>query len=150
MTSVTAWMLCQLMQEAELPVGVVNMVFGYGEKAGEPIVTHPKVKMVSFTGSTIVGKKIAKLTAESMKKVSLELGGKNAAVVFDDANIDKAAAAIARSSFLNQGEICLCTSRVFVQKNVFDEFLTKFIEAVKRSWMHAGRNFRTCNLCQCV
>ena len=79
------------------------------------IVTHPQVKIVSFTGSTAVGKKIAQLTAASMKKVSLELGGKNAAVVFNDADLEEAVNGVVRSSFLNQGEICLCTSRVFVQ-----------------------------------
>ena len=115
MTSVTAWMLCKMMKKAGLPDGVVNMVFGYGNTVGESIVTHPQVKIVSFTGSTAVGKKIAQLTAASMKKVSLELGGKNAAVVFNDADLEEAVNGVVRSSFLNQGEICLCTSRVFVQ-----------------------------------
>ena len=96
MTSVTAWMLCDIMREAELPEGVVNMVFGYGASVGQSIVTHPKVKMISFTGSTLVGQKIAQMTATSMKKVSLELGGKNAAVVFHDANVDAAVAGITR------------------------------------------------------
>ena len=117
MTSVTAWMLCKMMKKAGLPDGVVNMVFGYGNTVGESIVTHPQVKIVSFTGSTAVGKKIAQLTAASMKKVSLELGGKNAAVVFNDADLEEAVNGVVRSSFLNQGEICLCTSRVFVQVN---------------------------------
>merc|ERR1712198_660406 len=83
MTSVTAWMLTKVMKEVGLPNGVVNMVFGYGTTVGERIVTHPKVRMISFTGSTGVGHKIAQLTATSTKKVSLELGGKNAAIIFN-------------------------------------------------------------------
>ena len=96
MTSVTAWMLCDILREAELPEGVVNMVFGFGASVGQSIVTHPKVRMISFTGSTLVGQKIAQLTATSMKKVSLELGGKNAAVIFNDADVDAAVAGVAR------------------------------------------------------
>ena len=96
MTSVTAWMLCDILREAELPEGVVNMVFGFGASVGQSIVTHPKVRMISFTGSTLVGQKIAQLTATSMKKVSLELGGKNAAVIFNDANVDAAVTGVAR------------------------------------------------------
>ena len=111
MTSVTAWMLCGLMREAGLPPGVVNMVFGFGRTVGESIVTHPKVitqvltrftdptlkvRMVSFTGSTLIGQRIAQLTATSMKKVSLELGGKNAAVIFSDADLPSAVAGVTR------------------------------------------------------
>lgn len=131
MTSVTAWMLCGLMREAGLPPGVVNMVFGFGRTVGESIVTHPKVRMVSFTGSTLIGQRIAQLTATSMKKVSLELGGKNAAVIFSDADLPSAVAGVTRSAFLNQGEICLCTSRIFVQRPVYQEFITKFTASVK-------------------
>ena len=103
--------------------------------------------MVSFTGSTLIGQRIAQLTASSMKKVSLELGGKNAAVIFSDADLPSAVAGVTRwkeyflchlnycfrhrSAFLNQGEICLCTSRIFVQRQVYQEFLTKFITSVK-------------------
>jgi len=82
MTSVTAWMLCGLAQRAGIPPGVLNMVFGFGRTVGEAIVTHPKVRAVSFTGSTAVGQRIASLTAPSLKAVSLELGGKNAAVYY--------------------------------------------------------------------
>ena len=88
--------------------------------------------MISFTGSTAVGQKIAQLTATSMKKVSLELGGKNAAVIFNDANIDESVAGVTRSAFLNQGEICLCTSRIFVQSKIYEAFLEKFVASVKK------------------
>ena len=107
-----------------------------------------QVRMVSFTGSTLIGQRIAQLTATSMKKVSLELGGKNAAVIFSDADLPSAVAGVTRwrtkifhyqlnilfhdrSAFLNQGEICLCTSRIFVQRPVYQEFITKFIASVK-------------------
>jgi len=131
LTSVTAWMMAKIMQEVNLPPGVVNVVFGYGTSVGEAIVTHPKVRMVSFTGSTPVGKRIAALTSPSMKKVSLELGGKNAAIVFSDANLEDAVNGLIRSCFLNQGEICLCTSRVFVQQNIYQDFLTAFVEKIR-------------------
>jgi len=129
MTSVTAWMLAQICNQAKLPAGVVNMVFGYGSTCGEALVTHPEVNIVSFTGSTAVGQHIARAAAPMMKKLSLELGGKNAAVVFDDADLDKCVKGVVRSSFLNQGEICLCTSRIFVQKGVYREFLNRFVAA---------------------
>jgi acyl-CoA reductase-like NAD-dependent aldehyde dehydrogenase len=132
MTSVTAWMLAKVIMEVGLPAGVVNIVFGTGYPCGQNIVTHPKVRMVSFTGSTAIGQKIAQLTAASMKKVSLELGGKNAAIIFNDANLDESVAGVTRSAFLNQGEICLCTSRIFVQSKIYDVFLKKFLESVKK------------------
>lgn len=88
--------------------------------------------MISFTGSTAIGQKIAQLTAASMKRVSLELGGKNAAVIFNDANLDDTVAGVTRSAFLNQGEICLCTSRIFVQSKIYDAFLEKFVASVKK------------------
>jgi len=130
MTSVTAWILADIFKEVELPPGVANIVFGYGHPVGEAIVTHPKVRVVSFTGSTVVGQRIAALTAPAMKKVSLELGGKNAAVVFDDAELEAAVAGVTRSSFLNQGEICLCTSRIFVQRGVYHSFLERLVSSV--------------------
>jgi len=132
MTSVTAWMLAGVMKEVGLPEGVVNMVFGYGATCGQRVVTHPKVRMISFTGSTAIGQKITQLTAGSMKKLSLELGGKNAAVIFNDAKLDEAVAGVTRSAFLNQGEICLCTSRIFVQSKIFDSFIAKFVASVRR------------------
>lgn len=88
--------------------------------------------MISFTGSTAVGQKIAAIAAPAMKKLSLELGGKNAAVVFKDANLEEAVAGLTRAAFLNQGEICLCMSRIFVQADIFTEFLNKFVESTKK------------------
>ncbi|OQV25109.1 Aldehyde dehydrogenase family 8 member A1 [Hypsibius exemplaris] len=131
MTSVTAWMLCKVFQDVGLPAGVVNMVFGYGTKVGEAIVRHPDVPVVSFTGSTPVGHRITQVSAPYCKKLSLELGGKNAAIIFDDAPLDAVIPGCVRSSFTNQGEVCLCSSRIFVQRGIYEEFLQKFVEATK-------------------
>ena len=119
--------LFQIFHEVGLPKGVLNLVHGLGSKAGEALVQHPDVKVISFTGSTLIGKHIAKVAAPMMKRLSLELGGKNAALVFADANLDQAVKTLIRGAFLNQGEICLCTSRIYVQDSVFDTFLEKFV-----------------------
>ncbi|KAK3850247.1 hypothetical protein Pcinc_043034, partial [Petrolisthes cinctipes] len=127
MTSVTAHMLCKLLNETEFPVGVVNMVFGVGLSAGAALVSHPNVPLVSFTGSTITGRHIASAAATHFKKVSLEMGGKNAALVFSDCDLDACLNTLKRSAFINQGQVCLCTSRIFVQRGIYDEFLEKFV-----------------------
>ncbi|XP_076324485.1 2-aminomuconic semialdehyde dehydrogenase-like [Tachypleus tridentatus] len=133
LTSVTAWMLCSVFKEAGLPPGVVNMVFGYGSTVGELLAKHPNVKAISFTGSTITGKRISQITAPYMKKLSLEMGGKNAAIVFEDADLEKCIPTLIRASFLNQGEVCLCTSRIYVQRSVFEVFVQEFVkETIKK------------------
>jgi acyl-CoA reductase-like NAD-dependent aldehyde dehydrogenase len=147
MTSVTAWMLCRILTEAGLPDGVVNMVFGTGPKVGSILVSHPQTQLISFTGSTATAERIRLASAPYCKKLSLELGGKNAAVIFDDTDVDKCISTTIRSSFLNQGEICLCTSRLFVQRGIFDSFIDKFVQATRNikvgdptqnsSWMGA-------------
>uniref|UniRef100_V9KKH3 2-aminomuconic semialdehyde dehydrogenase n=1 Tax=Callorhinchus milii TaxID=7868 RepID=V9KKH3_CALMI len=133
MTSVTAWMMCKLFDEAGLPPGVVNIVFGTGPRVGTAIVSHPNVPLISFTGSTSTAQYIREASAPYCKRLSLELGGKNPAIIFDDANLDECVSTTVRSSFSNQGEICLCTSRIFVQKNLYKAFLEKFVEA-SRKW----------------
>ena len=115
-----------------LPDGVLNLVCGLGAKVGEAMVKHPDVKVVSFTGSTLIGRHIARLAAPMMKRLSLELGGKNPALVFADANLEKAVPTLIRASFLNQGEICLCTSRIYVHDSIYDKFLELFVEATKK------------------
>ena len=105
MTTVTAWMLCKVFQEVGLPNGVLNLVCGLGSKAGQALVEHPDVKVISFTGSTKVGKHIAQVAGPMMKRLSLELGGKNPALVFKDARLDQAVPTLIRAAFLNQGEI---------------------------------------------
>ena len=131
-TSLTAFRLAELMAEAKLPAGVVNIVFGDGPNAGEPLVLNEKVELVSFTGSTKIGSRIMEITASQVKKLSLELGGKNPAVVFDDCDLDSAVAGCVRSAFTNQGEVCLCTERTFVHESIFDQFLSKFIDEAKK------------------
>ncbi|XP_028825213.1 2-aminomuconic semialdehyde dehydrogenase [Denticeps clupeoides] len=133
LTSVTAWMMCRLMNEAGLPPGVVNVVFGSGMRAGDALVSHPDVPLVSFTGSTATARVIAERSAPYCKRLSLELGGKNPAIVFADADLERCVATTVRSSFSNQGEICLCTSRVFVERSVYPEFLRRFVAAA-RQW----------------
>jgi acyl-CoA reductase-like NAD-dependent aldehyde dehydrogenase len=132
MTSVTAYVLAHAFLEAGFPPGVVNIIIGTGQECGEPLVCHKDVNLISFTGSTAVGKIIAELAAKSNKKVSLEMGGKNATIVFDDVNLDEVIPQIARSCFVNQGEICLCTERLFVHSSIYDKFMDSFVENAKK------------------
>eukprot|EP00117_Sycon_ciliatum_P027211 scpid63350/ scgid22159/ Aldehyde dehydrogenase family 8 member A1; Retinal dehydrogenase 4 len=131
MTSVTAWMMCKVFQEAGLPAGVCNVVFGTGAVTGQALTSHPDVPVISFTGGTATAEVIRRTIAPFNKKVSLELGGKNPSVVFEDANLDECVATHLRSCFANQGEICLCTSRVFVQDTIYDQFVEKFVAATR-------------------
>jgi acyl-CoA reductase-like NAD-dependent aldehyde dehydrogenase/enamine deaminase RidA (YjgF/YER057c/UK114 family) len=131
-TSTTAYMLAQIFEELQFPKGVVNFVFGTGEGVGSALVSHPEARVISFTGGTQTGAKIASLAAPQFKKVSLELGGKNPALIFADADLKKAVAETVRSSFLNQGEICLCTSRIYVEKPIFKEFCDSFVAETQR------------------
>jgi aminomuconate-semialdehyde/2-hydroxymuconate-6-semialdehyde dehydrogenase len=126
-TSMTAAKLCELLAEAGIPAGVVNMVFGTGHDAGEALVKHPQVPLISFTGGTETGKKVIHASAEHFKKLSLELGGKNPNIIFADCEYDKMLKTTVRSSFLNQGEICLCGSRIYVQENIYDKFVQDLV-----------------------
>ncbi len=128
----TATMLGKLCNEAGLPPGVLNIVNGTGPAAGEAIVTHADVKAISFTGSTAVGKRIAGLCADQLKKVSLELGGKNPVIIFGDCDYQNMLNTTLRSSFNNQGQICLCGSRILVEESLYDKFLSDFIFRTKR------------------
>ncbi|MBN8784812.1 MAG: 2-hydroxymuconic semialdehyde dehydrogenase [Sphingobacteriales bacterium SCN 48-20] len=135
-TPVTSYLLSLICQEAGLPPGVLNIVHGTGPTAGEAIVTHPDVKAISFTGSTRAGERIASLAAPKFKKLSLELGGKNPALIFADCDWDKMMKETLRSAFANQGEICLCTSRILIEASIYDRFRNEFIE--KASQMIPG------------
>ncbi len=128
LTPMTAYMLCEVAREAGLPNGVLNIVHGTGLNVGAAITAHPKINTISFTGGTVTGKKVAEACAPLFKKVSLELGGKNPNIVFADADLDAAIAGSVRSSFANQGQICLCGSRVFVERSAYDDFVDRFIE----------------------
>lgn len=127
-TPATATMLCQLAAEIGFPAGVLNLVHGLGPEVGEPLVTHPSVKAVSFTGSTAVGRRIAVLCAEQLKKCSLELGGKNPTLVFADSDWRDHLDVIVRSAFQNSGQICLCGSRILVERKVYAEFRDALVE----------------------
>src|SRR5690606_35074002 len=115
-TPFTAYRLSQLAQEAGLPPGVLNIVHGTGSEAGMPLVCHSDVRAVSFTGSTATGRAIATAVAPSFKKFSLEMGGKNPTVIFNDADLALAVKGTVRAAFSNQGQICLCGSRILVQE----------------------------------
>ncbi len=130
-TPATATLLAEVCTEAGLPAGVLNIVHGLGDKVGSAIVEHPSLKAISFTGSTRVGEYIARTAAPMFKKLSLELGGKNPTIVFADADFEKSVRESVRASFLNQGEICLCGSRVLVERSIYDQFSAAFVEQVK-------------------
>lgn len=123
LTPLTAFLFSQLCNDAGLPPGVLNIVHGLGAECGQAIVEHEDVKAISFTGGTVTGRSIAAIAAPRFKKLSLELGGKNATVVFDDVDIVDTAKRVARAAFTNQGEICLCGSRILVQRSIYDVFV---------------------------
>jgi aminomuconate-semialdehyde/2-hydroxymuconate-6-semialdehyde dehydrogenase len=131
-TPMTAYLLSKICIEAGLPTGVLNIVHGLGPKVGEAIVSHQDIPAISFTGGTATGARIASITAPMFKKLSLELGGKNPNIIFDDCDFDEALSTTLRSSFANQGQICLCGSRIYVQKGIYDRFLAAFVEKVKQ------------------
>jgi len=131
LTPLTAHLLAKITVEIGLPPGVLNIVHGYGPEVGQAIVEHPKIKAISFTGGTATGKIVAATAAPMFKKLSLELGGKNAAIVLDDADLSKAVPGVLRSSFLNSGQICLCGSRVLVQESIYDEFMSSYLKGLK-------------------
>jgi len=131
LTPLTADRLAALIREAGVPPGVVNVVHGYGSSAGRALTSHPNVPLISFTGGTKTGADVMAQAGPLFKKVSLELGGKNPNVVFADADLEQAVATSIQSSFSNQGEICLCGSRIFVEQTIYDEFLDRFLEGTK-------------------
>jgi len=127
-TPVTATMLAGLAAEIGFPPGVLNVIHGRGPEVGEPLLTHPQVKAVSFTGSTVVGRRIAGLTAPLLKKLSLELGGKNPTLVFADSDWRDQLDTLVRSAFQNSGQICLCGSRMLVERSIYSEFRDALVE----------------------
>jgi aminomuconate-semialdehyde/2-hydroxymuconate-6-semialdehyde dehydrogenase len=132
LTPMTAFLLCEIAREAGLPKGVLNIVHGTGPNVGAPITAHPKITTISFTGGTVTGKKVAEACAPLFKKVSLELGGKNPNIVFADADLDAAITGSVRSSFANQGQVCLCGSRVFVERSAYNDFLDRFLNQASK------------------
>src|ERR1700681_754971 len=128
LTPMTAFLLCEICAEAGLPNGVLNVVHGTGPNVGSAITAHPKIGTISFSGGTVTGRKVAEAAAPLFKKVSLELGGKTRNIFFADADLDAAIAGSVRSSFANQGQVCLCGSRVFVERSAYKDFVHRFVE----------------------
>lgn len=131
-TPMTAYMLSEICTEAGLPAGVLNIIHGLGPKVGAAISSHPKISAVSFTGGTKTGAEIARVAAPMFKKLSLELGGKNPTIIFADCNYDEMLTSTVRSSFSNQGEICLCGSRIYVERPLYDRFKKDFVDRVSQ------------------
>jgi len=130
LTPSTAEALGAICREVGLPPGVLNLVHGLGARAGAAIVGHPAIRTISFTGGTATGAAIARTAAPMFKKLTLELGGKNPTIIFADADLDTHMPTIVRSAFANQGEICLCGSRILVEASIYDRFLERFSAAV--------------------
>ena len=131
-TPLTAFLLGRICTEAGLPKGVLNIVHGLGTTTGQAIVEHPHIKAISFTGGTATGAHIARIAAPMFKKLSLELGGKNPNIIFADCDYDKMLETTVRSSFANQGQICLCGSRIFVEEAMYERFKADFVQKVKQ------------------
>jgi aminomuconate-semialdehyde/2-hydroxymuconate-6-semialdehyde dehydrogenase len=129
-TPMTAYLLGEICIEAGLPKGVLNIVHGLGTTAGQVIVAHPKIKAISFTGGTKTGAHIARVAAPMFKKLSLELGGKNPNIIFADCDYEKMLETTVRSSFANQGQICLCGSRILVEEKIYEKFKKDFVKKV--------------------
>lgn len=131
-TPMTAFLFSQICIQAGLPAGVLNIVHGNGKNCGDAIVRHKNIKAISFTGGTATGEHIARTAAPMFKKLSLELGGKNPNIIFNDCDFDKMLNTTIHSSFSNQGQICLCGSRIYIQKGIYDKFKSAFVEKVKQ------------------
>ncbi|UAB81406.1 aldehyde dehydrogenase [Marixanthomonas sp. SCSIO 43207] len=131
-TPMTASLLGKIISEAGLPKGVLNIVHGTGSSAGQAIIEHPNIKAISFTGGTKTGEHIARTAAPMFKKLSLELGGKNPNLIFADCDYETMLETTVKSSFANQGQICLCGSRIFVEESMYEQFKKDFIEKVSQ------------------
>jgi len=130
-TPLTAYILGKICVDIGLPNGVLNILNGYGPEIGQKIVEHPKIKAISFTGGTETGRQVAATAAPLFKKLSLELGGKNASIILDDADLEKTIPGVLRASFLNSGQICLCGSRILVHSSIYDSFISKYLEGLE-------------------
>ena len=132
-TPMTAYMLAEVCKEVGLPAGVLNIVHGLGQNVGDAMTRDPKIKAISFTGGTNTGEIIASIAAPMFKKLSLELGGKNPNIIFADCDFDEMLSTTMRSSFANQGQICLCGSRIFVERSIYDKFKEAFVAKTQKS-----------------
>ena len=132
LTPMTADLLMRVIDEVNLPPGVVNLIHGDGPVAGSELVSHNEIDLVSFTGGTLTGEKVALSAAKSFKKISLELGGKNSSIVFSDCDLEKALEDVVRAGFLNQGQICLCGSRILIEDSIYENFKNRLVERVEQ------------------
>ena len=130
LTPLTANLMCEVASEIGLPTGVINVVHGYGPEVGQAILDHPSIRAISFTGGTATGRHVAASAAPMFKKLSLELGGKNATIILDDADLDVAVNGALRAGFTNGGQVCLCGSRILVHASIAEKFTSKFIQLV--------------------
>ena len=131
LTPLTANLLAEVIAETGLPDGVFNLVHGTGEHVGAPLVAHDDVRLISFTGGTDTGARVAASAAAGFKKLSLELGGKNSTIVFADADMESTIPGVVRAGFLNQGQVCLCGSRILVERSIYSDFRDRFLAAVE-------------------
>lgn len=131
-TPLTAYLLSEICQEIGFPTGVLNIVHGYGHKVGQAIVEHTDIPAISFTGGTATGKRIASIAAPMFKKLSLELGGKNPTIIFEDCDFEETIKNVVNASFRNQGQICLCGSRILIQESIYEKFKAAFVEATSQ------------------
>lgn len=130
LTPMTAFLLSQILLDVGLPIGVVNILHGFGPEVGQAILEHPDIGAISFTGGTATGRHVAATAAPMFKKLSLELGGKNSTIILADADLDLAVSGAVRAAFLNQGQVCLCGSRILIADEIYDEFTAKFVAEV--------------------
>lgn len=143
LTPLTALELVKIIHQANLPKGVVNVIVGSGDTIGQQLCSDKRVDMISFTGSNSVGKKILEYSAQNVKKLVLELGGKSASIVFADADLESAVNGSLCSIFLNQGQMCTAMSRIFVQDNVYDKFVNDFVAKAKRIKLGNSLDYQT-------
>jgi aminomuconate-semialdehyde/2-hydroxymuconate-6-semialdehyde dehydrogenase len=131
LTPLTANLLGEVLTSIRFPPGVINIVHGLGPNAGQAILEHQQIRAISFTGGTSTGRIVAEIAAPKFKKLSLELGGKNATIILDDADLTIAAKGAARAAFTNSGQVCLCGSRILIDSKIYDEFMPLFINEVE-------------------
>ncbi len=143
LTPITALELAKIVHQAGLPDGVVNIINGSGSTIGEELCADKRVDMISFTGSNEIGKQILQYSSKNVKKMTMELGGKSASIIFEDVDLDVAVNSSLASIYLNQGQMCTAMSRIFVQESIYDKFLTDFIEKAKRIKLGLADDFQT-------
>lgn len=139
-TPLSAIRLVELAEQAGIPKGAINLITGFGEGAGQALVEHPLVRKIAFTGSTAVGRHIGKVAIDSLKRVSLELGGKSPVIIAKDANLDEAIAGAANAIFFNQGQVCVAGARLFVEEPIFDDVMSGMKEIAGSMKLGGGRN----------